>query len=64
MSGPHPSDHQALGRRIVVTYKTDGDRLPVTQLDDAGRYLGRLPELLIIAETGRPSGDRPPKSAH
>lgn len=33
---PHLSEHQVLGDRIVVTYKTVGDRLVVTQLDDAG----------------------------
>jgi len=31
---PHLSEHQMLGDRIVVTYKTEGDRLLVTQLDD------------------------------
>jgi hypothetical protein len=31
---PHLSEHQILGDRIVVTYKEDGDRLVVTQLDD------------------------------
>lgn len=33
---PHLSEHQVLGDRIVVTYKTDGERLVATQLDDAG----------------------------
>jgi hypothetical protein len=32
----HLAEHQILGDRIVVTYKEDGDRLLVTQLDDAG----------------------------
>jgi hypothetical protein len=31
----HLSEHQILGDRIEVTYRTDGDRLIVTQLDDA-----------------------------
>jgi len=31
---PHLSEHQMLGDRIVVTYKTESDRLLVTQLDD------------------------------
>ena len=31
---PHLSEHQMLGDRIVVTYKTEGARLLVTQLDD------------------------------
>ena len=31
---PHLSEHQVIGDHIVVTYKTDGDRLIVTQLDD------------------------------
>jgi hypothetical protein len=31
---PHLAEHQVLGDRIVVTYKTDGERLVVTQLDD------------------------------
>ncbi len=31
---PHLAEHRVLGDRIVVTYKTDGDRLVVTQLDD------------------------------
>jgi hypothetical protein len=32
----HLSEHQVLSDPIAVTYKTDGDRLLVTQLDDAG----------------------------
>jgi hypothetical protein len=31
---PHLAEHRVLGDRIVVTYKSDGDRLVVTQLDD------------------------------
>jgi hypothetical protein len=31
---PHLAEHRVLGDRIVVTYKTDGSRLLVTQLDD------------------------------
>ena len=31
---PHLAEHRVLGDQIVVTYKTDGDRLIVTQLDD------------------------------
>jgi hypothetical protein len=31
----HLSEHQVLSDPITVTYKTDGDRLVVTQLDDA-----------------------------
>jgi hypothetical protein len=31
---PHLSEHQIIGDRIVVTYRRDGDRLVVTQLDD------------------------------
>ena len=31
----HLSEHQILGDPIEVTYRTDGDRLIVTQLDDA-----------------------------
>jgi hypothetical protein len=31
---PHLGEHQVIGDQIVVTYKTDGDRLVVTQLDD------------------------------
>lgn len=31
---PHLSEHMLLGDRIVVTYRQDGDRLMVTQLDD------------------------------
>ncbi len=31
---PHLSEHQLIGDHIVVTYKADGDRLIVTQLDD------------------------------
>jgi hypothetical protein len=30
----HLSEHQVLGDPIVVTYRTEGDRLVVTQLDD------------------------------
>lgn len=30
----HLTEHRAIGDRIVVTYKRDGDRLVVTQLDD------------------------------
>ncbi len=33
---PHLAEHQIIGDRIVVTYKSDGGRLVVTQLDDAG----------------------------
>lgn len=32
---PHLAEHQVLGDRIVVTYKLDGERRVVTQLDDA-----------------------------
>ena len=32
---PHLAEHQIIGDRIVVTYKQDGDRSVVTQLDDA-----------------------------
>jgi hypothetical protein len=32
---PHLQEHQVLGDRIVVTYRMDGDRRIVTQLDDA-----------------------------
>lgn len=32
---PHLAEHQVLGDRITVTFKRDGDRLVVTQLDDA-----------------------------
>lgn len=32
---PHLAEHRALGDRIVVTYKRDGERLVATQLDDA-----------------------------
>ena len=32
---PHLAEHQILGDHIVVTYKHDGQRLVVTQLDDA-----------------------------
>lgn len=32
---PHLAEHQVLGDRIVVTYRTEADRLVVTQLDDA-----------------------------
>ena len=31
---PHLAEHRVIGDQIVVTYKTDGDRLVVTQLDD------------------------------
>ena len=31
---PHLAEHKIIGDQIVVTYKTDGDRLIVTQLDD------------------------------
>jgi hypothetical protein len=31
---PHLAEHRVLGDRIVVTYKSDGDRLVATQLDD------------------------------
>ena len=31
---PHLAEHKVIGDHIVVTYKTDGDRLVVTQLDD------------------------------
>ena len=32
---PHLSEHQVLGDHILVTYRRDGERLVVTQLDDA-----------------------------
>ena len=32
----HLSEHQVLSDPIEVTYRTEGDRLIVTQLDDAG----------------------------
>jgi len=32
---PHLSEHQVLGDHIVVTFKLDGERRVVTQLDDA-----------------------------
>ncbi len=32
---PHLAEHRIIGDRIVVTYKQDGDRLVVTQLDDS-----------------------------
>ncbi len=32
---PHLAEHRVIGDNIVVTYRTDGDRLVVTQLDDA-----------------------------
>lgn len=32
----HLSEHQILSDPIEVTYRTEGDRLVVTQLDDAG----------------------------
>lgn len=31
---PHLSEHQVIGDLILVTYKQDGERLVVTQLDD------------------------------
>jgi hypothetical protein len=31
---PHLAEHRVLGDQIVVTYKSDGDRRIVTQLDD------------------------------
>ena len=31
---PHLAEHRVIGDQIVVTYKNDGDRLVVTQLDD------------------------------
>jgi hypothetical protein len=31
---PHLAEHRVIGDRIVVTYKTDGERLVATQLDD------------------------------
>ena len=31
---PHLAEHRVIGDQIVVTYKTDGDRRIVTQLDD------------------------------
>ncbi len=31
----HLAEHQVLGERIEVTYQRDGERLLVTQLDDA-----------------------------
>ena len=31
---PHLAEHRVLGDQIVVTFKTDDDRLVVTQLDD------------------------------
>ena len=31
---PHLTEHQVIGDLIVVTYKQDGERLVVTQLDD------------------------------
>ncbi len=33
---PHLAEHRIIGDRIVVTYKKEGDRLLVTQLDDSG----------------------------
>ena len=33
---PHLAEHRVIGDQIVVTYKSDGDRLVVTQLDDKG----------------------------
>jgi hypothetical protein len=32
----HVAEHQVLGEPIRVTYRTDGDRLVATQLEDAG----------------------------
>ena len=34
-TAPHLSEHQMLADKIVVTYKTVGERRIVTQLDDA-----------------------------
>jgi len=34
---PHLAEHRVIGDHIVVTYKTDGNRLVVTQLDDETR---------------------------
>ncbi len=31
---PHLAEHRVIGDQIVVTYKTDGERLVATQLDD------------------------------
>ena len=31
---PHLAEHKVIGDLIEVTYRTDGDRLVVTQLDD------------------------------
>ena len=31
---PHLQEHRLIGDRIVVTYRRDGERLVVTQLDD------------------------------
>ncbi len=31
---PHLQEHRLIGDRIVVTYRRDGERLIVTQLDD------------------------------
>lgn len=31
---PHLAEHRVIGDHIVVTYKTDGERLVATQLDD------------------------------
>jgi hypothetical protein len=31
---PHLTEHQVIGDLILVTYKQDGERLVVTQLDD------------------------------
>jgi hypothetical protein len=32
----HLAEHRVIGDRIVVTYRQDGNRLVVTQLDDEG----------------------------
>ena len=31
---PHLAEHRVIGDRIIVTFRADGDRLLVTQLDD------------------------------
>jgi hypothetical protein len=36
----HLSEHRVLGDRIVVTYRIDGERRVVTQLDDAEEGAG------------------------
>ena len=33
---PHIAEHQVLGEPIRVSYRTDGDRLVVIKLEDAG----------------------------